>query len=127
MTAPITGIAAVLIPVAHLGRSVPWYAELLDLVVSREFVVEGRLWGAVLRSRTADFAVILQDRAAAPAVPDLRGTHPVVFALPHRSAVEQLAERGAALGCHAVTWSTTSTARRWTSPTRTASCCGSGT
>jgi catechol 2,3-dioxygenase-like lactoylglutathione lyase family enzyme len=46
----MTKIQHVKIPVTDLRRSVAWYSELLDLVPFREFVEQGELRGAALRS-----------------------------------------------------------------------------
>jgi catechol 2,3-dioxygenase-like lactoylglutathione lyase family enzyme len=49
----MTRIQHVKIPVTDLRRSVAWYGELLDLVPFREFVEQGELRGAALRSPEA--------------------------------------------------------------------------
>ena len=67
----MTKVLHVKIPVTDLQRSVSWYCELLDLVAFREFVEQGALRGAALRSPEASFALCAEGtgvlrRAAGP-------------------------------------------------------------
>ena len=46
----VTKVLHVKLPVSDLATSVRWYAALMDLELSREFVEDGELRGAALRS-----------------------------------------------------------------------------
>ena len=123
----MTKIHHVKIPVTDLARSAAWYARLLDLVPLREFVEQGALRGAALRSPEAGFSFARSDSGSvAPASrtwPDLtlsRCTWPAARRWPTL--------RPTATGSQSATapYKTEAlTRRRWMCPTQTALCCAS--
>ena len=54
MAIGMTKVLHVKIPVTDLQRSVIWYASLMDLELSNEFIEQGELCGAALRSPEGD-------------------------------------------------------------------------
>ncbi|MDH6537845.1 VOC family protein [Streptomyces sp. SPB4] len=94
----VSGVAAVTILVTDLARSTRWYCDVLDLVFIREFAVDGALWGVVLLDTDANFVFVLQDKGTTPGVQDLRGTRPVVLAVPSRASVDNMVERLRGMG-----------------------------
>ena len=69
----MTKVLHVKIPVTDLQRSVDWYARLMDLVLSREFIEDGELRGAALHSREGGFAFALRLREHCSSQPALDG------------------------------------------------------
>lgn len=53
----MTKVLHVKIPVTDLQCSASWYAALMDLKLSREFIEDGELRGAALYSPEAGFAI----------------------------------------------------------------------
>ena len=94
----MTKIHHVKIPVTDLERSVAWYARLLDLVPLREFVEQGALRGAALRSPEAGFSFALRQRQFCASQPDLAGFDVVAVHMASRHALAALAARCDRLG-----------------------------
>jgi catechol 2,3-dioxygenase-like lactoylglutathione lyase family enzyme len=88
MSIGMTRVQHVKIPVTNLPRSVAWYAGLMDLVPFREFVEQGALRGAALRSPEAQFVVALRERQFCTGQPRLAGFDLVGL---HMSSRETLA------------------------------------
>jgi catechol 2,3-dioxygenase-like lactoylglutathione lyase family enzyme len=93
MSIGVTGVHHVKIPVTDLGRSVAWYARLLDLVPCREFVEHGALRGAALRSPEAGFLVALRERQFCAGQPDLAGFDVAALHMISREALADLAAK----------------------------------
>jgi len=98
MSIGMTRIHHVKIPVTDLGRSVSWYARLLDLVPCREFVEQGALRGAGLRSPEAGFLIALRERQFCASRPDLAGFDVVALHMNSREALADLAAKCDRLG-----------------------------
>ncbi|MFE2476105.1 VOC family protein [Streptomyces sp. NPDC059389] len=94
----VSGVAAVTILVTDLARSTRWYCDVLDLVFIREFAVDGSLWGVPLLDTDANFVSVLQDKGTTPGVQDMRGTRPVVLAVPSGASVDNMVERLRGMG-----------------------------
>ena len=94
----MTKVQHVKIPVTDLARSVAWYSRLLDLVPFREFVEQGALRGAALRSPEAGFAVALRERQFCASQPDLAGFDLVALHMANREALADLAAKCDQLG-----------------------------
>ena len=94
----ITRIQHVKIPVTDLRRSVAWYGELLDLVPFREFVEQGDLRGAALRSPEAAVVFALRERQFCASQPDLAGFDLVALHMASRTALPELATKCDRLG-----------------------------
>ena len=86
------------IPVTDLGRSMVWYARLLDLVLCREFVEQDALRGAALRSPEASFLIALRERQFCASRPDLAGFDVVALHIISRDALAGLAVKCDRLG-----------------------------
>jgi catechol 2,3-dioxygenase-like lactoylglutathione lyase family enzyme len=80
----MTRIQHVKIPVTDLRRSVAWYTELLHLVPFREFVEQGAVRGAALRSPEADVVLALRERRFCANQPDSSGSRKPGHASVHR-------------------------------------------
>jgi catechol 2,3-dioxygenase-like lactoylglutathione lyase family enzyme len=98
MSIGMTGIRHVKIPVTDLSRSVSWYARLMELVPLREFVEQGALRGAALRSPEGRFVVALRDRLFCTGQPSLAGFDLVAFGVDSREALVDFAARCDHLG-----------------------------
>jgi catechol 2,3-dioxygenase-like lactoylglutathione lyase family enzyme len=98
MSIGMTKVQHVKIPVTDLARSVAWYSRLLDLVPFREFVEQGALRGAALRSPEAGFAVALRERQFCASQPDLAGFDLVALHMANREALADLAAKCDRLG-----------------------------
>jgi catechol 2,3-dioxygenase-like lactoylglutathione lyase family enzyme len=94
----LTKILQVKIPVTNLGRSVSWYATLLDLELVAEFVEQGVLRGAALVDRDGQFVIALRDRAVCASSPNLAGFDLFGLAVSSREGLDQLIERCDRLG-----------------------------
>jgi catechol 2,3-dioxygenase-like lactoylglutathione lyase family enzyme len=94
----MTRVQHVKIPVTDLPRSVAWYSQLLDLVPFREFVEEGALRGAALRSPEAGVVFALRDRRFCASQPDLSGFDLVALHMASRRALAELAAKCDRLG-----------------------------
>jgi len=98
MSIGMTRVQHVKVPVTDLPRSVAWYSQLLDLVPFREFVEEGALRGAALRSPEAGVVFALRDRNFCASQPDLAGFDLVALHMASREALAELAARCDRLG-----------------------------
>lgn len=58
----MTRVLHVKIPVTGLQRNADWYAQLMDLVLTREFIEDDELRGAALYSPEVGFAFALRLR-----------------------------------------------------------------
>jgi catechol 2,3-dioxygenase-like lactoylglutathione lyase family enzyme len=94
----MTKVLHVKIPVTDLQRSVSWYCELLDLVAFREFVEQGALRGAALRSPEASFSFALREREFCVGQPDLAGYDVVALHMASRQTLVDLAAKCDRLG-----------------------------
>jgi len=98
MSIGMTKVHHVKIPVTDLQRSVAWYCKLLDLVPYREFVEQGALRGAALRSPEASFAFALRDRKFCASQPNLAGFDLVALQMASRETLADLAAKCDRLG-----------------------------
>jgi catechol 2,3-dioxygenase-like lactoylglutathione lyase family enzyme len=98
MSIGMTRIHHVKIPVTDLGRSVAWYARLLDLVPCREFTEHGALRGAALCSPEAGVLIALRQRQFCASQPDLAGFDIVALHMASREALARFAARCDRLG-----------------------------
>ena len=94
----MTRVQHVKIPVSDLGRSVRWYAKLLDLVPFREFVEHGALRGAALRSPESGVVFALRERQFCASQPNLAGFDLVALRIASRQALAELAAKCDRLG-----------------------------
>ena len=94
----MTKVLHVKIPVTDLQCSASWYAALMDLELSREFIEDGELRGAALYSPEAGFAFALRLRDHCASKPTLDGFDVVALHMHSRRALEELRERCAARG-----------------------------
>ena len=97
----MTKVLHVKIPVTDLQRSAAWYAALMDLELSREFIEDGALRGAALHSAEAGFAFALRLREHCASKPSLEGFDVVALHMESREALEKLHARCVSLdvGC----------------------------
>jgi catechol 2,3-dioxygenase-like lactoylglutathione lyase family enzyme len=89
----MTKVLHVKIPVTDLQRSVLWYCTLLDLELSMEFVEQGTLRGAALKSPEGGFAFALRDREVCASRPDLTGFDPFALHISTREALQEIINR----------------------------------
>ena len=94
----MTKVLHVKIPVTDLQRSVNWYAQLMDLVLTREFIEDDELRGAALHSPEGGFAFALRLRAHCASQPALDGFDVVALHMATRDALTHLRERCTRLG-----------------------------
>lgn len=94
----MTKVQHVKVPVTDLRRSVAWYGELLDLLPFREFVEQGVLRGAALRSPEAAVVFALRERQFCASQPDLAGFDLVALHMASREALAELAAKCDQLG-----------------------------
>jgi catechol 2,3-dioxygenase-like lactoylglutathione lyase family enzyme len=94
----MTKVLHVKIPVTDLQRSAVWYAQLMDLVLTREFIEDGELRGAALHSPEGGFAFALRLREHCSSQPVLDGFDVVALHMATRDALTQLRQRCARLG-----------------------------
>jgi len=93
MAIGMTKVLHVKIPVTDLQRSVTWYASLMDLTLSKEFIEQGELRGAALMSEEGGFAFALRIRGHCASTPDLDGFDVVALHIESREALVRLRER----------------------------------
>jgi catechol 2,3-dioxygenase-like lactoylglutathione lyase family enzyme len=93
MSIGMTRVQHVKIPVTNLRRSVAWYGTLLDLVPFREFVEQGVLRGAALRSPESGVVFALRERRYCAGQPDLTGFDLVAVRMAGRDSLPQLAAK----------------------------------
>ena len=100
----MTKVLHVKIPVTDLQHSADWYAALMDLQLSREFIEDGELRGAALYSPEAGFAFALRLRDHCANKPSLDGFDVVALHMATREALDKLRQRCASLGvtCSAI-------------------------
>ena len=89
----MTKVLHVEIPVTDLQRSVNWYAQLMDLVLTREFIEDDELRGAALHPPEGGFAFALRLRAHCASQPALDGFDVVALHMATRDALTHLRER----------------------------------
>jgi catechol 2,3-dioxygenase-like lactoylglutathione lyase family enzyme len=94
----MTKVLHVKIPVTDLQRSVDWYAQLMDLVMTREFIEDDELRGAALHSPEGGFAFALRLRVHCASQPALDGFDVVALHMATRDALTHLRERCTRLG-----------------------------
>jgi len=94
----MTKLLHIKLPVTDLQRSVDWYCRLMDLALSYEFVEDGELRGAVLRSDEGGFNVALRLGQYCASVSDLTGFDVVGIHMESRESLAVVRERCAALG-----------------------------
>lgn len=94
----MTKVLHVKIPVTDLERSASWYAALMDLELSREFIEDGELRGAALHSPEAGFAFALRLREHCASTPVLDGFDVIAVHMSTREDLAHLRERCASLG-----------------------------
>jgi catechol 2,3-dioxygenase-like lactoylglutathione lyase family enzyme len=98
VVARILGFTHVKLPVANLERSVRWYAALLDMRLTMEFVEEGELRGAELVEPVSGVRIALRDRAFCAGRPVLAGFDLFALEVDAVETLYRLAERCDGLG-----------------------------
>jgi len=94
----MTKVLHVKIPVTDLQRSVTWYAALMDLTLSKEFIERGEVRGVALKSEEGGFAFALRLRDHCASTPDLTGFDVVALHMASRDALVRLREKCRELG-----------------------------
>ena len=94
----MTKVLHVKLPVSDLRASVEWYAALMDLELTREFIEDGELRGAALTSAEGGFSFALRLREHCTSRPVLAGFDAVALHMQSRDALAHLRDRCAALG-----------------------------
>jgi len=94
----VTKIKHVKIPVTDLQHSVDWYCRLMDLTLAHEFIEDGELRGAVLRSPEGGFSLALRLRQHCSSAPDLDGFDIMALHMTSRESLLGVQQRSAALG-----------------------------
>lgn len=94
----MTKVLHVKIPVTDLACSVEWYAALMDLVLTREFIEGGELRGVALSSPEGGFAFALRERAHCSSTPMLEGFDIVALHMATRESLVDLRRRCGELG-----------------------------
>lgn len=94
----MTKILHVKLPVTDLQHSVDWYAALMDLHLTHEFIEDGELRGAALRSAEGSFSFALRLREHCPGQPVLDGFDVVSLHMVDRDAIVRMNERCRKLG-----------------------------
>ena len=89
----LTKILHVKLPVTDLQRSVDFYASLMDLEVTREFVQDGEVRGAALHSAEGGFSFALRLREHCPGRPVLDGFDVVALHMVDRDAIVRMSTR----------------------------------
>jgi catechol 2,3-dioxygenase-like lactoylglutathione lyase family enzyme len=93
MAIGITKVLHVKIPVTDLQRSVTWYATVMDLELTNEFIEQGELRGAALRSPEGGFAFALRLREHCSSAPVLDGFDIAALHMASREELVQLRNR----------------------------------
>jgi catechol 2,3-dioxygenase-like lactoylglutathione lyase family enzyme len=96
--AGIVGFTHVKLPVTDLTRSVRWYADLLEMRLTMEFVEEGELRGAELVEPVSGARIALRDRAFCASQPVLSGFDLFALEVDAVPTLYRLAERCDRLG-----------------------------
>lgn len=94
----MTKVLHVKIPVTDLARSAQWYARLMDLVLTREFIEQGELRGVALHSSEGGFAFALRERKHCLSKPVLEGFDVVSLHMEARESLTALRRRCEELG-----------------------------
>lgn len=94
----MTKILHVKLPVTDLQRSVDWYAALMDLHLTHEFIEDGELRGAALLSAEGSFSFALRLRGHCAGQPVLDGFDVVSLHMVDRDAIVRMNERCQSLG-----------------------------
>lgn len=98
MAVGMTKVLHVKLPVTDLQRSVDWYAGLMDLHLTHEFIEDGEVRGAALHSAEGSFSFALRLREHCPGQPVLNGFDVVALHMVDRDAVVRMSERCRRLG-----------------------------
>ena len=98
MSIGMSKVLHVKLPVSDLQTSAQWYADLMDLTLTHEFIEEGELRGAALKSDEGEFSFALRLREHCAGRPDLTGFDVVALHMQSRDALVRLRERCADLG-----------------------------
>jgi len=93
VTVGMTKVLHVKLPVSDLQRSVDWYAALMDLHLTREFIEHDELRGAALRSTEGGFSFALRLREHCEGQPNLNGFDVVALHMVDREAIVRMHER----------------------------------
>jgi catechol 2,3-dioxygenase-like lactoylglutathione lyase family enzyme len=94
----MTKVLHVKLPVTDLQRSLDWYASLMDLHFTHEFIEDDEVRGVALRSAEGGFSFALRLREHCSAQPDLNGFDVVALHMADRDALVRMHERCARLG-----------------------------
>lgn len=94
----MTKVLHVKLPVTDLQRSVDWYASLMDLHLTHEFIEDDEVRGVALRSTEGGFSFALRLREHCSGQPDLHGFDVVALHMVDRDALVRMHERCARLG-----------------------------
>ena len=94
----MTKVLHVKIPVTDLQNSVDWYCRLMDLTLTHEFIEQGELRGAALRSVEGGFSFALRLRQYCSSTPNLDGFDIVAIHMSDRESLTVVQQRSAVLG-----------------------------
>jgi len=97
MSIGMSKVLHVKLPVSDLQASAQWYADLMDLTLTHEFIEDGELCGAALKSDEGGFSFALRLREHCVSRPDLAGFDVVALHMDSRDALVRLRERCADL------------------------------
>lgn len=86
------------IPVTNVERSARWYAQLLDMRLTMEFVEDDQLRGVVLAEPVTGVRIGLRDRAFCSSHPVLDGFDLIAFEMRSLQALKEFADRCQDLG-----------------------------
>jgi catechol 2,3-dioxygenase-like lactoylglutathione lyase family enzyme len=98
MTVGMTKVLHVKLPVTDLQSSVDWYAALMDLRLTHEFIEDNELRGAALRSDEGRFSFALRLREHCAGQPSLDGFDIVALHMADRDALVGIVDRCQRLG-----------------------------
>jgi catechol 2,3-dioxygenase-like lactoylglutathione lyase family enzyme len=83
----MTKVLHVKLPVTDLQRSLDWYASLMDLHFTHEFIEDDEVRGVALRSAEGGFSFALRLREHCAGQPDLDGFDVVALHMADRDAI----------------------------------------
>ena len=98
MAIGMTSVKHVKVPVTDLQRSVTWYSQLMDLELQHEFMEDGQVRGAALRSPEANFSFALRLREDCASQPVLTGFDAYALHMSSRDDLVALHKRCESLG-----------------------------
>ena len=98
MSTGMTKVLHVKLPVTDLQRTIHWYAALLGLRLTHEFIEQDEVRGVAMRSDEAGFSLAFRLREHCMGKPDLSGFDIVSLHMTDRDALVRLRDTCARLG-----------------------------